>query len=79
MTLNIHKESHIMMMSILLAGAAKTMVVSILSEKVMLMVLVMLAEWHRQNQQTLLMTNSLPKSAQSWKQSLGMSQKNWTN
>ena len=45
MTLNIHKESHIMMMSILLAGAAKTMVVSMLSERVVLRVLLMLAEW----------------------------------
>ena len=45
MTLNIHKKSHTMMMTGLLAGAAKTMVVSMLSESVVLRVLLMLAEW----------------------------------
>ena len=45
MTLNIHKISLTMMMTGLLAGAAKTMVVSMLSERVVLRVLLMLAEW----------------------------------
>ena len=45
MTLNIHKKSHTMMMTGSLAGAAKTMVVSMLSERVVLSVLLMIAEW----------------------------------
>ena len=44
MTLNIHKKSHTMMMTGLLAGAAKTMVVSMLSEMVVMRGLVMIAE-----------------------------------
>ena len=45
MTLSIHQKSHTMMMTGLLAGADKTMVVSMLSKTVVLRVLLMLAEW----------------------------------
>ena len=45
MTLSIHHKSHTMMMTGSLAGAAKTMVVSMLSERVVLRVLLMLAVW----------------------------------
>ena len=41
MTLIFHKKGHTMMITGLLAGSAKTMVVSMLSERVVLM----LAEW----------------------------------
>ena len=42
--INLHHEKEVMIVP-LLAGAAKTMVVSMLSEKVVLRVMLLLAEW----------------------------------
>ena len=56
-----------MIIAELLAGVAKTLVVSMLSERLVLRVFVMFAEWRRQTHPHPSTTRLSPKSAQSMK------------
>ena len=61
----------------LLAGAAKTMVVSMLSETVVLRVLLMLAEWASAKSTTTIDDKIVTEIRTKLEAVLGMNQKNW--